>query len=293
MGGLVSTNMGVGVFLMRCLGRTRRHRAGAREITISVNDIQVYTDSYDLDLTNQPVNSDEIFHGTLQTHPQPAHVRKMTLCGRNKITQIPVAIGHFENLETLILSNNHIEAISWAIVYLRELKVLDLSYNMLTEVPRVIGHLSRLEELNLQGNQLSRIPTELLNLTRLKKLDVSKNYKLFPSDKANISTDKKAIFEMLKKRLNRMDIWEDCTPWVSEHGFSMDRTKSVPSLHELCMKGVMKYKVDYLAPRFVPPVLKNNLSDVEHAYRNNLNLAKCSNCRSYFSTKENFDNHLC
>ena len=292
MGAILSTESGLLFTILRIFRRGGSGR-NSSEITITIEDIQITTGARHLNLSSQPVDND-LFAITLQAHQQPDNVEKLSLVGKHSVTHIPVQIGNYVNLETVILSNNHIEVVPWAIVYLAKLKILDLSYNKLKELPRTIGSVTKLEDLNLEGNLLTRLPTELLDLKFLRKLNVSKNFKLFPSQRASMATDIKAILKLLEMRSKRKDVWEGCTPWmatlISEPSASH---VAVPNLHEICVSCIMKYSVDFLSPKFVPPVLKSTLTEVEENYKNGINLAKCSNCNKYFSTKETFERHLC
>lgn len=289
MGATVSISPRIAAFLFRLLRRGAPKSKNEDKVRFVNN--HTIMESYQMDLCGV-VTSDDQLHSVLYKCSQPDIVDSLTVCNTN-ITKVPTAIGRFENLENLVLKNNHIINITWAIVYLKNLKSLDLSYNLLTEIPRVIGHLTKLEVLKLQGNHLRRLPLELLNLELLRELDVSKNYKLFRPFEAPLASDKNAIFTMLRRRLTRNDLWEKCTPWVDEENQMLNKKHRVLSLHERCVQCIIQYKLDFLSPRYVPPVVKNNLVKVEEEYKSSLALAKCSNCKKYFSTKEIYDNHLC
>ncbi len=81
----------------------------------------------------------------------PTKVYRLDL-SHNGLSDFPMEILQFTNLQTLNLSNNGIE-----------------------KIPAEISKLSKLQRLNLATNGLKKLPAELSSLKHLKLLDVSQN----------------------------------------------------------------------------------------------------------------------
>jgi len=54
-----------------------------------------------------------------------------TLQGKPTIQSIPIQLFFFSNLQRLILCGNQLQDIPWSVIYLRQLKELDVSFNAL------------------------------------------------------------------------------------------------------------------------------------------------------------------
>eukprot|EP00300_Choanocystis_sp_HF-7_P023942 c25334_g1_i1.p1 GENE.c25334_g1_i1~~c25334_g1_i1.p1 ORF type:complete len:1598 (+),score=238.66 c25334_g1_i1:1-4794(+) len=84
-------------------------------------------------------------------------------------------LDHLENLLTLDLSHNLVEALPKSLIGLKNLKSLKISNNILQAVPTNIDDLAFLELLDISGNRVQVLPTSIVNLNRLEILDVSNN----------------------------------------------------------------------------------------------------------------------
>ncbi|GAA0734060.1 hypothetical protein GCM10009430_48840 [Aquimarina litoralis] len=89
----------------------------------------------------------------------------------NSITEIPKQIEDLSNnLRTLNLGANLIEAIPEEFFSLRKLVEFRIYTNQLTEIPVSIESLKELRELSISNNTLEEVPSELFNLTELNVL---------------------------------------------------------------------------------------------------------------------------
>ena len=255
--------------------------------TQKIKDLKIDYQAVQWKLTNVPLN-DETFSQALDRHQNPYHVVSLVL-NQGHISKLPANIGRYRGLLTLNLSDNYLEEIPWSIVYLKNLQNLDLSQNLLCELPRVIGHLPNLLTLDLSSNYLTSLPTDLLNLPKLEVLIVQKNPHMKSPSTSICEQGKAAIFVELKKRQLRKNLWEGMTPFVD---YVMPKT-GPKSLFQLSVDCIMDCKVNYIQPEFVPPMIQKHLEFYHQEGHGKIQLAKCSDCRKYFSSATNFDNHTC
>ena len=102
----------------------------------------------------------------------------------------------------------------------------------------------------------------------------------------------KEIFEIIRKRQGRSDLWANSTPWVGcEDGVTYGTTAQ--TLHELAVMSILSHKVNFLFFDTVPPKLKTMLTERSEEYQNRIKVAKCSKCKYFYSSKEMFENHIC
>ncbi len=276
------------------IGQLDTKEENANEANEEIGDIKINYNNSDkkLDLSSQPITVDEHFYQALSIHKNPSNVKELHLCRKPKICNIPLLIGQFENLVVLDLHDNGLIDIPWSFVYLHKLEKLDLSFNCLKYIPKIICYLQNLKVLNLKQNYLVAIPTELLQLEKLQKLDLTNNKYLGGITPEQTEKGVTAIFEILKKRQGRTDLWANSKPWLG-YGASPVYLSSVPSLHELAVDSIIANKIDFLVFTNVPPRLKTYLTKSYEDHRNRIKVAKCSQCSYFYSSKELFDNHDC
>ncbi len=259
---------------------------------VQKTEIKYNTSCKKLDLTGYVMLDHDMLYEALSMHKEPSTLQELTIKNKPKILSLPILIGRFENLVSLSLENNGLNDLPWSMLYLTSLEKLDLSRNKFQHIPKIVGYLVELRELNFRNNSLVTLPTELLKLVKLKKLDLTDNDKLKGFTKEECKKGVKTIFEIIKKRQNRTDVWANSKPWI---GFDSDTPNwfSVPTLHEIAVTSILAHKVNFLMFNSVPPVLKSFLSERAQEYNSRIQVAKCSNCKHFYSSKEMFDNHMC
>lgn len=94
----------------------------------------------------------------------------------NSLDALPPEFGNLTKLTELCLSRNALEEFPNAILGLTGLRELELDGNLLKAIPSSIGKLSNLEMLNIGENELSEIPPEIGDLTNLTFLAVDRNH---------------------------------------------------------------------------------------------------------------------
>jgi Leucine-rich repeat (LRR) protein len=104
-------------------------------------------------------------------------------CDKIKLDLLPVEIGLFTSLKTLILSFNWLGTLPSEIGQLKNLESLDVSFNALKTLPSEIGHCKKLTNLNFSNNLITFLPPEIGQLTDLKVLRAFNNrIKKFPPE---------------------------------------------------------------------------------------------------------------
>lgn len=104
----------------------------------------------------------------------PDEVYKLDL-SKEKLTEFPVEILQFKNLNVLDLSKNKFETIPDTIQELKYLQELNLSKNKLIEFPYGVCMLRNLKYLNINQNRIVVIPQEIKYLSELRVLDMWSN----------------------------------------------------------------------------------------------------------------------
>ena len=88
---------------------------------------------------------------------------------RQGLREVPGPVWQRTELETLVLSENELSAVSSDIGRLKRLRMLDLGHNRLTSVPDALGDLEGLSDfLYLHDNRLADLPPSLARLHRLR-----------------------------------------------------------------------------------------------------------------------------
>jgi Leucine-rich repeat (LRR) protein len=106
----------------------------------------------------------------------------------NQLQALPRSIGRLAQLTSLSLQHNKIAELPAEIGALRGMKVLKLHDNMLAALPHSIGQLSNLMELCLQENELTELPLELGQCTSLRKLYAEYNkLSTLPAEMRNLN----------------------------------------------------------------------------------------------------------
>lgn len=104
----------------------------------------------------------------------PLKIYKLSL-KKQKITELPVEIYRFKNLNSLILKNNQLKNFPIKVTEFDYLQLLDISNNTLTSIPQEIGNMIHLKQLHLNQNQLTKLPLEIKKLKKLTLITLSKN----------------------------------------------------------------------------------------------------------------------
>ena len=90
---------------------------------------------------------------------------------QSKIKNISDEIKHFQSLEELNFTNQHVDSFPIGILELKKLKKLNLSSNNFTELPD-LSRLSNLEFFDCRSNKILEVPDSLYSLIKLKTLDL-------------------------------------------------------------------------------------------------------------------------
>lgn len=95
--------------------------------------------------------------------------------GDNDVHSLPPEIGLLYHLQSLDLTNNHLQVFPTVLANLKELRELYLSGNELRELSPEIGTLEALERLYVDHNHLRDLPKTMRNLRHLSDIDLSYN----------------------------------------------------------------------------------------------------------------------
>ena len=247
-------------------------------------------ESQKIEFAGAPLRNEDELEKLFRMHQAPLEVKQVTVTKCYFLKTVPNYIAAFACVTSLNLHDNSIDRLPWSIVMLKHLIVLDLSYNLLTELPKTMGYLSSLEVLNLKANHLKQLPTELLKLEKLKECDVSMNKQLESPPLQICLLGMAEMRKALITRLTRKNLWDRATPWFQYNALHKINMKS---LLELCIDTVIACKVDFLGLITVPPIVKSHLTERTLQQEQMIQVCKCNVCRTYFSTKVKFDNHIC
>lgn len=233
-------------------------------------------------LTDFPL-SDRDFNAVLKLHPRAKEVQVLKLKNNAGISRIPDNIVDYTNLIELDLHGNNIEELPWALYSIKDtLQNLDLSQNAVKHIPRLIGSLVSLCELDLSHNNIPDLPADILNLTNLETLHMKGNPVTSPP--ADVCDQgKEAIFKALQERATlRHNVWSGTKLYIDSQ--YSERPKS---LQNICYDEILDYGIGYSE---LPPKLIQHTNSMKE---NSINLAKCSHCLKFYSSKEKFDRHAC
>lgn len=105
--------------------------------------------------------------------PEIERLKNLTHLSINaSMTEIPVAIAVFSNLQELTFSYGKIEKVSPKIGELKNLETLDLYANNIKEFPAGILELRKLKILKIGANDISNLPDDINRLENLENLDI-------------------------------------------------------------------------------------------------------------------------
>lgn len=240
----------------------------------------------DVDLTSE---QEEDVGRILEAYKNPLKVQQFILEGK-QICSIPIQLCSFSNLQKIILRGNQLTDISWWVIYLKQLKELDLSFNALESFPRIIAYIPTLEVLSVRGNYITYLPTELLNLPSITSLDVRENPLTSPPPEI-VEQGLQSIFDYLKKRKTRRNLFCNFKPWFCEDKGPV--IAEVSTLFELSIKCILDCHIDFLSAGHLPPRLKSNLEENRKEEQSSIFICKCNVCKKYFSNKFRFEIHDC
>jgi len=103
-------------------------------------------------------------------------VTSLAIVNNPGITEVPADVASLANLESLDISNCHIQKFPSNLNALPKLKNLVLSKNAIGEIPEDIGTFPALEKLDVSENGLTALPVSIGNLANLKNLNVYRNF---------------------------------------------------------------------------------------------------------------------
>eukprot|EP00826_Nyctotherus_ovalis_P032417 TRINITY_DN2611_c0_g2_i5.p1 TRINITY_DN2611_c0_g2~~TRINITY_DN2611_c0_g2_i5.p1 ORF type:complete len:339 (-),score=25.01 TRINITY_DN2611_c0_g2_i5:46-1062(-) len=145
----------------------------------------------------------------------------------NLIQCIPTSISKLSNLQTLSLSNNHIKRLPSSLVTLKKLRSLNLSNNELAEWPEWIGsEMPQILELYLHGNKrIECMPASFKCLVNLKKFGFDWYYYFFLA--YNPLAENKGIIGLTISLCNNFQ-----SHWIDFHTFSTHLEKHFGDMQE-------------------------------------------------------------
>lgn len=91
---------------------------------------------------------------------------------KNRLREIPAAIGSLKNLKRLILFKNLIEELPAEIGELGELEELIINQNELTTLPPEIGKLKKLRYIDMWSNNIVSLPQTMADMPALQEVDL-------------------------------------------------------------------------------------------------------------------------
>jgi len=98
------------------------------------------------------------------------------ILSNNMLTEIPLSLQTFRDLETLDLSSNHLKSLSFNIKGLRNLKKFIAKDNLLSDnsLPKDFNN-NKLQVINLSGNKFTQFPFQLLELQTIREIYMGSN----------------------------------------------------------------------------------------------------------------------
>ncbi len=187
------------------------------------------------------------------------HLSTLSLQG-NCLKEIPPALGQMKTLQELRLDNNELESLPLHLFkggLGHTLQFLDVSHNHISQLPNEVCLLRALVVLKIQCNRLSRLPVYLSRNLKLTVLDVSRN---------EISTLAGVTSGYFARRMESLEISHNKfeNVFISGRPILYDSTSKLPSLTELCLRSVHRWRADtsaVLLPEVVPKILLDQLED--------------------------------
>ncbi|XP_076464433.1 uncharacterized protein LOC143296418 [Babylonia areolata] len=262
-------------------------------VTFSDTSIEILGSRSGTDASD--VLTEETLAVVMKNHPKMQDVTHMFVIQHSCLSSVPVLIGKLTNLTMLDLSANSLQDLPWSIVCLNKLKVLNLSRNQFYILPPIVGHLRSLEQLLLNDNCLEYLPTSLLQLEKLLALEMSGNAQIRAPPLAICNQGLDAVFRHLRKRTARKNLWSNSTHFYEPQFREQNENGNlqVKSLLEICVANVLRFNLDFFSQPFVPPPLKRHLYDSYKTKMATVWVAKCSQCKCFFSTEAFFEGHDC
>ncbi|KAJ7370489.1 hypothetical protein OS493_032055 [Desmophyllum pertusum] len=208
----------------------------------------------------------------------------------SKYVQFPYNSASSPTYKKSFCVENQLSDIPWSVIYLKQLKELDISFNALHILPRIVGHIPTLEVLSVRNNFIAYLPTELLNLPKLKSLDVQDNPLTSPPPEI-VEQGLHSILDYLRRRKSRKNLFSNFKPWFSED--DSPGIVEVSTLFELAIKCILDCHIEFLSARYIPPRLKSNLEDTRKEEQSSIFICKCNVCKKYFSNQFKFEIHDC
>ena len=253
------------------------------------DDVSFDSDSAVLDLSRQPPYTSDLLEKLLSKHTNPLGVNKFTLSREPLLQTLPNVIGVFENLVTLSLQANGLCDVPWSMLYLRKLEHLNLGYNEFSHVPYIITKISRLKYLNLESNNLKHIPPTVIRMWSLEDIVLCGNDELISPPVSVASRGLPAIRHYLRNNLQKVNLWEEDELCFSANSGSI----TMKSLLQLSTDVVLLHKIHFFSFDNVPPGIKTYLKEEARISDKIIQVAKCSSCGNYFSSKAAFEEHPC
>lgn len=100
-----------------------------------------------------------------------------------------LTVEDYKKIDRLILPNKQISVIPYEIVFMSNLKQIDLSGNNIVDVPNSIEYLYNLEKLDLSNNEIKSFSSSIVSIskscTKLKSIDLSDNFLIFDLENIN------------------------------------------------------------------------------------------------------------
>jgi hypothetical protein len=170
----------------------------------------------------------------------------MNIRSYNQLKDIPEAIGHLQQLETLSLSHNQISFIPDTICHLTRLTEFNLCYNKIKQLTSFIGDLKSLQTFNIAHNQLQEMTVSIGNISNLILLDLSYNpLTILPAEVTQLPFLRRLRF--------------DGCPFTNSLDDQYSLVHNPPSLLETCARLIVKnqdiaFSEDQLRQKLTEPL---------------------------------------